>query len=336
MLRRWTHHMLDVGLCFHWFENFTFAKTAHCLVMPLKGCHLSYVFWSFDCKLSEGGSTWLHIHAQMYVCVCVHLCPSMCAFLYLRTCMGLYVSRCMCIHVCESTQVDECVCSCVHVYTHASVCVFAQVYVLMCGIACAHIRAYQMLHVHAGEQMCLCVCICCFICFCVCLCMCSHTHMRQTPAHMYSHIYTNIYQHTKFSVMWLILGWPCAVDGALKSKKKMEGVGSLRARCRPTTPWDNQMQSRQWRCIFKQRPSCEMLIFCFSQIPTKKICNSSHGMHTSGSSPSVKKNLYTCGQCVADRSLFSYVSTVTRNTIIQFWKDFMHPDTHTHYKYIHY
>ena len=36
-------------------------------------------------------------------------------------------------------------------------------------------------------------------------------------------------------------------------------------------------------------------------------------MHTSGSSTSVKKNLYTCGQCVADRSLFSYVSTVTRN-----------------------
>ena len=208
---------------------------AHCLVMPLKGCHLSYVFWSFDCKLSEGGSTWLHIHAQMHVCVCVHLCPSMCAFLYLHTCMGLYVSRCMCIHVCESTHV--CIHKLMSVCVHLCMCIFMQVCVylhkcmcvLMCGIACAHIRAYQMLHVHAGEQMCLCVCICCFICFCVCLCMCSsvcaHTHicgklLRTCTA---TYIYTNIYQRTKFSVMWLILGWPYAVDGALKLKKKMEG-----------------------------------------------------------------------------------------------------------------
>ena len=256
---------------------------AHCLVMPLKGCHLSYVFWSFDCKLSEGGSTWLHIHAQMHVCVCVHLCPSMCAFLYLHTCMGLYVSRCMCIHVCESTHV--CIHKLMSVCAHLCMCIFMQVCVylhkcmcvLMCGIACAHIRAYQMLHVHAGEQMCLCVCICCFICFCVCLCMCSsvcaHTHicgkLLRTCTATYIYIYKHIPAHKIFSYVTHPGVTICSWWG-IKIEEENGRVGSLWARCRPTTPWDNQMQSRQWRCIFKQQPSCEMLIFCFSQIPTTK------------------------------------------------------------------
>ena len=247
MLRRWTQHMLDVDLCFHWFEHFTFAKTAHCLVTPLKGFHLSYVFWSFDCKLSEGGSTWLHIHAQMYVCVyiCAHPCVHFCTYVHIWGCMlvGVCVSMCVGALMCAYTSWWVCVFICACVYSRrcvricTSVCVYSSVESLvptfmhtkcfMCKQSkCVSVCMHLLLHLF------LCVLVYVFIC------MCPHTHMRQTPAHMYSHIYisTNIYQHTKFSVMWLILGWPCAVDGALKSKKKMEGVGSLWARCRPTTP----------------------------------------------------------------------------------------------------
>ena len=64
--------------------------------------------------------------------------------------------------------------------------------------------------------------------------------------------------------------------------------------------------------------------------PKSKICskvsNSSHAVHTGGSSPSMKRcvSQWMTNVEPSDNSLFSSVTTITRNSILQLWKDIIY------------